>query len=162
PNAPDARVRMRLRRKIASIDAHVTPLEDGFSATLGQGARLLARVLLVLVVGAALTLVSLGILVSRLAVHAVREGDARRPRADPGLRGREERYRRLVDDANDLVYSHDLRGILLSVNRACLRATGYARDEVLGHNIAEMLSPDSLARAQSMMARKVEGGGGAT
>src|SRR5262249_1373021 len=57
PNAPDARVRIRLRRKIASIDAHVTPLEDGFSATLGQGARLLARVLLVLVVGAALTLV---------------------------------------------------------------------------------------------------------
>jgi PAS domain S-box-containing protein len=149
----------RIRRKIASIDAHVTPLEDGFSASLGAGARVLARVLFVLVVTAAAALVSLGILVSRLVLNAVHERDARQGRADAALRASEERYRRLFDDANDLVYSHDLRGILISINRACLRTTGYTRDEVLGRDIAAILAPESLALARAMIARKVEDGG---
>jgi PAS domain S-box-containing protein len=148
----------RLRRKIASIDAHVTPLEDGFSAALGEGARVLARVLLVLVVGVAATLVSLGVVFSRLVLSVVRERDGRQRRADAALRASEERYRRLVDGANDLVYSHDVAGVLTSVNRACLETTGYTRDEVVGRSIATILPPDSLAKARAMIARKVEGG----
>jgi PAS domain S-box-containing protein len=152
----------RIRRKVATIDGRVTPLEDGFSAALADGARLLGRVLLILVVVAATALLALGVLVSRLVLRAVRERDERQGRADVALRASEERYRELFDDANDLVYAHDLAGVLTAVNRACLRATGYAHDELVGRNISMILAPEALARAREMLARKVDGGGGST
>src|SRR5262249_47902947 len=57
------------------------------------------------------------------------------------------------------VYAHDLAGNLTSVNEACLRATGYRRDEVIGRNIALILTPASLAQARAMIAQKVDSGG---
>jgi PAS domain S-box-containing protein len=148
-----------IRRKVQTIDARVTPLEDAFSATLADGARLLQRVLMAAITSAAAVLLALGVLLSRRVVQAVRDGAARQERADAALRASEERYRGLFDHANDLVYSHDLAGRLLSVNDACLRATGYTRDEVVGRNIAVILTPDSIERARSRIAHTGERGG---
>jgi PAS domain S-box-containing protein len=92
-------------------------------------------------------------------LQAVRGGARRRERVEAALRESEERYRELFDNATDLVYSHDLQGTLLSVNQACLRATGHARADVVGQNIAIILAPGSLERARAMIARKVAGGG---
>src|SRR5262249_42197229 len=142
---PSERELVRIRRNVASIDARVTPLEDAFSATLGDGARVLGRILLVLIVAAATLLSSLTLLVARAVLGAVRERDELERRADAALRASEERYRELFDNANDLVYAHDLAGNLTSVNQACLRATGYTRDEVVGRGIAAILTPASLA-----------------
>jgi PAS domain S-box-containing protein len=45
------------------------------------------------------------------------------------------------------------------VNGACLRATGYTREEVVGRNIATILAPASVERAKAMIAQKLTAGG---
>ena len=49
--------------------------------------------------------------------------------------GDDERYRELVDNANDVVYAHDLDGNFTSVNKAIYSLTGYSREEVLRLNL---------------------------
>lgn len=72
------------------------------------------------------------------------------------LKASEERYRSLLENANDIVYSHDLAGNYLSINRAGERITGYTREEVLeGMNIAQMVAPEHLELARGMTARKL-------
>ena len=56
----------------------------------------------------------------------------------------EERYRELVENASDIVYTHDLQGNFTSVNKAVQTITGYTRDEVLQLNLADILTPESL------------------
>jgi len=45
------------------------------------------------------------------------------------LQASEERYRELVENANDIVFTTDSEGRLTSINRAGERITGYRRDE---------------------------------
>jgi PAS domain S-box-containing protein len=156
---PSPVVTARLRRKIALVDARVTPLEDAFSATLSDSARLIATISMTATTLTAALLLGLGIVLSRLVLRVVREGAELQERADAALRESEERYRELFDNATDLVYSHDLQGTILSVNETCLRTTGWRRADVVGKSIATILTPESLAQAHQMIARKVEGGG---
>jgi PAS domain S-box-containing protein len=71
----------------------------------------------------------------------------------------ERRLREVVEDANDIVYVHDLAGNLCAWSAAGERILGYRRDEALGMNIAQLLPPEQLAVAREMTARKVAGGG---
>lgn len=67
------------------------------------------------------------------------------------LRESEERYRGLLENANDIVYSHDLAGNYLTINRACEQITGYTREEILGGlNVAQVVAPEHLALAKRM------------
>jgi PAS domain S-box-containing protein len=72
------------------------------------------------------------------------------------LRRSEERYRSLLENANDIIYSHDLQGNYLAINKACEQITGYTRDEILsGLNMAQVVAPDHLERARRMIERKL-------
>ncbi len=52
-----------------------------------------------------------------------------------------ERYRELLDNASDVVYTHDLRGNFTTLNRAGQQVSGYASDELLHKNITEIVAP---------------------
>ena len=80
-----------------------------------------------------------------------------RKRAEDELRRSEERYRELFENANDLVYTHDLEGRITSVNVAGERLTGYSRDEVLGTPIHRLIVPEHVERAKEAMAKKLAG-----
>jgi PAS domain S-box-containing protein len=68
----------------------------------------------------------------------------------------EERYRNLLENANDIIYTHDLEGKYLSINRAGEVVTGYTREEILGGmNIAQVVAPDHLELARHMMEQKL-------
>src|SRR5215211_8797536 len=72
------------------------------------------------------------------------------------LRESDERYRSLLENANDIIYSHDLEGNYLAINRACSEVTGYTREEILGGlNIAQVVAPEHLELARRMTAQKL-------
>ena len=75
------------------------------------------------------------------------------------LQASEERYRELFENANDIVYTHDLAGHITAVNKAGERVTGYTRAELLSFNIAQIVASDSLARAREMIEQKLAGAG---
>ncbi|HEY4185172.1 MAG TPA: PAS domain S-box protein [Polyangia bacterium] len=52
-----------------------------------------------------------------------------------------ERYRDLFENANDVIYTHDMTGRLLTINRAGEAMTGYARDELLKMTIFDLALP---------------------
>lgn len=62
-----------------------------------------------------------------------------RKRAAEELQLSEARYRALVDDSLGLICTHDLDGMLLSVNPAAAQALGYEPDNVIGRNLSEFL-----------------------
>ena len=80
-----------------------------------------------------------------------------RKRAEEEVRRSEERYRELFENANDLVYTHDLQGRVTSMNVACERITGYTRDEVLGRVIQDFVVPEQRDRGREAMERKIHG-----
>ncbi|MBI1749384.1 MAG: PAS domain S-box protein [Acidobacteria bacterium] len=82
--------------------------------------------------------------------------------AEAALRASEERYRELFENANDIIYTHDLEGRFTSLNKAAELATGYLRDEVIGKNVSEILTADTVEMALEMTMRKLARGGQTT
>ncbi|MEP6818759.1 MAG: PAS domain S-box protein [bacterium] len=80
-----------------------------------------------------------------------------RERAEEALKESEERYRELVENANDIVFTLDLEGNVTSVNKAVESIAGYSQAELIGMNIAEFLTPGSADIARRMTERKVAG-----
>lgn len=71
--------------------------------------------------------------------------------AGKSLQASEERYRELFENANDIVYTHDLDGNLTSLNRAAERIIGYPRSEALGMKFTDLVAPEYLETARKMI-----------
>ncbi len=80
-----------------------------------------------------------------------------RERAEQAIRDGDERYRELVENANDIVFTLDLEGTVTSINRAVEPLTGFTQTELLATNMSEFLTPQSTATAKLMTARKLSG-----
>ena len=78
-------------------------------------------------------------------------------RADEALQEAEARYRELFENANDMIYIHDLDGKLTSLNCTAERILGYSREEALGKDIAEIVAPEHRAMAREVVAAMLAG-----
>ena len=80
-----------------------------------------------------------------------------RKAAERALAESEQRYRTLVDNANDLVATLDLEGHFTSVNPAVKRILGYTPQELIGTPIDRLVPPEHLAMQDEVLRRKLEG-----
>lgn len=54
----------------------------------------------------------------------------------------EEKYRKIVEETGDAVYSSDYKGYFTYVNPVCTKLTGYTENELLGKLFLEIIAPD--------------------
>jgi PAS domain S-box-containing protein len=81
----------------------------------------------------------------------VREAEVRRERAraEKALGRSEDRFRRLVEQAADAIFVHDLEGNFVDVNRQACESLGYSREELLAMSVPDVevtYAPGSLRR----------------
>src|ERR1051325_10746737 len=62
----------------------------------------------------------------------------------------EQRYREIFDNANDLIYTHDLEGNFTSLNHTGEQLTGYSKSEAMSMNFAQVVVPDQVELARQM------------
>lgn len=92
------------------------------------------------------------------AVVTVLRDISKRKQAEEALRASEERYRMLIEEANDIIYTLDLNtGKVTSVNSYALETLGYTKDEFLAMpHFLDMTHPDErdmlAARLQEVLA----------
>jgi two-component system, cell cycle sensor histidine kinase and response regulator CckA len=65
--------------------------------------------------------------------------------------------REVIENASDIIYTHDLEGNLLSGNKAATAILGYSREDYVGLNIANLVAPEDLAQVRRSIQDKIEG-----
>jgi PAS domain S-box-containing protein len=89
-------------------------------------------------------------------IQGIARDITKRKRGEQALAESAARYRGLFENASDIVYTHDLTGHFTSINQAAEQVTGYSREEVIGLNIADIVAPDHVELARTMIQRKLD------
>jgi PAS domain S-box-containing protein len=150
---------------VCFVDQGKAPMLQGFSIlvpsptdlTVIQGpprwtrsyTRLAAGVLVGLILASAAWVSSLRTRVSR-QTESIRQ----RVEKEAAL---ERRYRELVEDAHDLIYTHDLKGGLTSINRAGEKILGYSHEEALQLNMHQLVAPEHHPTFDRCLEETLEG-----
>jgi diguanylate cyclase (GGDEF)-like protein/PAS domain S-box-containing protein len=66
-------------------------------------------------------------------------------------------YRELFENADDIVFTHDLKGNFTSVNKAIQRITGYSREDALKMNIYDLTGQEGRQVIREMLHKKLGG-----
>jgi PAS domain S-box-containing protein len=90
----------------------------------------------------------------RLGLLVLADDISERKHAENTLREGEQRYREVFENANDIIYTHDLEGNFTSLNQTGERLTGYTREEALNMNVAQVVAPEHLVTARRMTGLK--------
>jgi len=139
--APDAaRVAGRLA-EIDAADARLGELEDSFSSTLGAAARRIHGLVLAVAFAASAALLAIGVVATARTLRRVRR--------------REERFRAMIENAQDVITIIQPDGILVYNSPAIQRVLGYRPEELLGRSAFELIHPDDHQPVVAALGRVV-------
>ena len=68
-----------------------------------------------------------------------------------------ERYEDLFENANDMVFTHDLTGTITSINKTGERVLQRSRESLLSRNLIELMAEDQRSPARHWLAQVVQG-----
>ena len=77
-----------------------------------------------------------------------------RKETEEALQKSEERYRQLVENASDIVFTTDETGCVTFVNPAVIRITGYEEEEIIGKQYTILIRPDMRDEAMKFFGRQ--------
>jgi PAS domain S-box-containing protein len=75
----------------------------------------------------------------------------KRRQAEAELHVSEERFRELVQNASEVVYTHDLTGRFTSLNPSSLKLLGYTAEEASGLTIQQVVAPEDQQKIIAFM-----------
>ena len=90
-------------------------------------------------------------------VQGIARDMTERWQAERALQKSEEKYRQLMETAQDFILSLDLTGKPTYVNQAALAASGYTLEEALQMNIADILPKENLPQMIEMFSKRMAG-----
>jgi PAS domain S-box-containing protein len=80
-----------------------------------------------------------------------------RKRSEEALHRSESKYRELVENANDVVFTVDADGYCLSMNRKGREISGFASDDPRGTHLSELVVPEQIDEARRQLQRVLAG-----
>jgi PAS domain S-box-containing protein len=84
---------------------------------------------------------------NRNAVQVIARDITEKVRAQQALEESEQRYRELVEDVTEILFTVDRDGCFVSLNRSFERSTGYRIEEWIGRPFADLFMPHSVSAA---------------
>jgi diguanylate cyclase (GGDEF)-like protein/PAS domain S-box-containing protein len=69
----------------------------------------------------------------------------------------EKDFRNFIENAQDIIYRHDLKGNLISINKAAEKITGFTREESLLQNWEEFVAPEYQNKVKEAITRQIAG-----
>jgi two-component system cell cycle sensor histidine kinase/response regulator CckA len=100
---------------------------------------------------ASLAIERLGAAVEPGAGHPVRE------QVEHELISSQDSYRELFENANEIMYTHDLNGWLTSLNKTGETLTGYTSEEAIGMNMSTLVAPEYRQLWREMLDSQIGG-----
>ncbi|MEP7307620.1 MAG: PAS domain S-box protein [Acidobacteriota bacterium] len=77
--------------------------------------------------------------------------------AEEALQRSEAKYRELVENANDAIFTIDREGYCLSMNRVGQELTEYGVDDPRGTHLTQLVAPEDLAEVERQLQRVLSG-----
>jgi signal transduction histidine kinase len=112
--------------EIDRIHRALTPIEDGFSRTLGAGARAAQGFVTMFLAIGTVVLFVFGLLVARTLMNRLRQS--------------EEQYRKFLDTAGDAIFlCEPATKTILDANETARTRTGMTQDQLIGHRLDHLM-----------------------
>lgn len=92
-----------------------------------------------------------------IMVYGIGRDITEKRRLEKELRESEAKYRDLFENAQDTMYVIDIDGNILKMNRTGLKILGCAKEEVIGKNISNWLTPESEKIVQKRRKKRLSG-----
>lgn len=80
-----------------------------------------------------------------------------RMRAEEALKESEKKYRKLFDDALDMIHLVNSKGRIVDVNKIELEKLGYAKEELLGKNLLDIIHSDYRDKTKKAIGNALKG-----